>query len=303
MNSNTNNNYAVFFLNTGRCGSQFFASKLAQHYGEIARVEHEPNQEYYQPRFFFPIIHKGEKVEISETLLKHFDSIEETLKTKHYIETGWPAYGVLPHIIERFKGRVKIVHLFRHPVNVASSLTTHRVYSRGEWTNKMSITPADYGVTQSYLNGDQWDKMDEYSKCLFWWTEINRFALKLKGKYTTIPWHSLKFEEVFSCTASSNDALERLTGFLEFPVKKGFLGSVKDKVDLHRSFTNVSFDVEQIQDYDETIRLMGDLGYSIDDVSKDEILKRYNTSFLKCAVNKISLLTKRVWQRLRRDTD
>ena len=99
------------------------------------------------------MINSGEGIEISSPLREHFDSIDETLQSSHYIETGWPAYGILPHLIEHFSGRIKIVHLFRHPAKVAASLTTHKVYSRGEWSNKMSITPKDFGVKQNYLNG------------------------------------------------------------------------------------------------------------------------------------------------------
>ena len=167
MNSMPKNFHATFFLNTGRCGSQFFASKLAEHYHDIARVEHEPHKEEYQPPVSFSMLHRGEQLEISPTLREHFESIDETLETRHYVEAGWPSYGMLPYLVERFKGRIRIVHLYRHPAKVAASLTTHNVYDRGEWSNKMSITPEHSGVIQGHLGGDRWKSMDEFCKCPF----------------------------------------------------------------------------------------------------------------------------------------
>ena len=33
---------ATFFLSTGRCGTQWLAASLAEHYGDMATVDHEP---------------------------------------------------------------------------------------------------------------------------------------------------------------------------------------------------------------------------------------------------------------------
>lgn len=275
MNNAKKDRYAVFFLNTGRCGSQFFASQLAKHFGDIARVEHHPFKKVYEPRRYFSMIHSGENIEISPQLKKHFDSIDETLQSKHYIETGWPVYGILPHLIERFKGRIKIVHLFRHPLRVAASLTTHRVYSRGEWSSKMSITPKDVGVKQDYLAGDQWNKMDEFYKCLFWWTEINRLALALKKKSDTTPWFSLRFEDVFD--RNNDETLRTLCEFLEFPKREGFLRSKTEKVDRHKLVVDNSIDIEQTKRYKETLELMREFGYSLDEISGKEIRSRYQS--------------------------
>ena len=76
-------------------------------------------------------------------------------------ETGWPVYGALPFILARLKGRVKVVHLYRHPIRVAASLATKNVYSMGAWSDIVAISPSDYGVTQGYLKGNQWDSMSQ----------------------------------------------------------------------------------------------------------------------------------------------
>jgi len=300
MNNTKKDRYAVFFLNTGRCGSQFFATQLAKHFDDIARVEHEPAQQAYEPRRYFSMIHSGDNIEISPQLKKHFDSIDETLQSKHYIETGWPAYGILPHLIERFEGRVKIVHLFRHPLRVAASLTTHSVYNRGEWSSRMSLTPEDCGVRQACLAGEQWNEMDEFCKCLFWWTEINRFALDLKKKTDRTPWLSIRFEDVFD--SNDDEPLRTLCEFLEFPEREVFLKSKAEKVDMHQAVAKNSIDIELIEQYKETIQLMSELGYSLADVDRKEIRSRYQASFKNRATRGIKSITKRWLKRLRRTT-
>lgn len=258
MLKNTNKN-AVFFLSTGRCATQFFADKLFRHYGDWARVMHEPFQEHYRPPHYFSVLKQGGEVELDAKLREHFNSIEATLHEMNYIETGWPAYGLLPYLIRRFAGRVKIVHLFRHPVSVAVSLSSHHVYQRGEWTSNMSITPENSGVLQGRLAGCAWREMDEFCKCLFWWTEINHFALELRRTFADIPWLSLKFEDVFS--GRGHEALNRLVDFIGLPPRGEFLDAVADVVDHCALKKDERIDVMQLAKFDETLRVMDALGY------------------------------------------
>jgi len=230
-------------------------------------------------------------LELPNELREHFNSIEKTLESKTYIETGWPSYGLLPYLIDRFRGRIKIVHLYRHPAKVASSLTTHDVYSRGEWTDKMSLSPSDYGVAQSHLSGDKWDRMDEFSKCLFWWTEINNYALDLRKKYTNIPWFDLRFEEAFS--SQSSETLENLTYFLELPVRTEFLYSTKEKVDRFSGKTSHSIDIGQIQKYDKAQIVMSQLKYNLSPADDKEISRRYKKRVLVTVREKINRLVKK----------
>ena len=282
---------AIFFLSTGRCATQFFADKLDQHYADLARVTHEPFSEHYHPRHYFASLHQGAKVELDPPLQQHIESIEETLEDKHYIETGWPAYGLLPYLVERFTGRVKVVHLFRHPLMVASSLLTHNVYDRGEWSDNMSILPSDLGVVQDYLAGDQWDKMTQFSKCLFWWTEINNFALEFHKSSTDLPWFSMRFEDVFSEEGSSH--LEDLISFLELPKREAFTNSLSDKVDQFPGLTYKKIDINEIKKYDESMRVMGNLGYILNDSVANEVDSRYKRPFIQYVLQKLWRRTQR----------
>lgn len=221
-------NVAVFFLSTGRCGTQFFARKLAEHYDGRARVVHEPLHFEYAPPHRFSAYHGGVTLEPSPALQRHVDGIESVLARTHHIETGWPVYGVLPWLIDRLKGRLKVVHLHRHPLDVATSLAKLDVYGGTTWSRIMSIRPVHTGVVQRHLRGEPWSRMSVLEKCLFWWTEINAFALRLR-ETVSVPWLSLRFEDVFA--SRSSVATDSLTDFIGLPRSLAFRNSVDERVD------------------------------------------------------------------------
>jgi hypothetical protein len=146
--------YAVFFISTGRCGTQWFASGLTSHFHDLAVVRHEVLHEQYEPRRYFRAFCRKDNMELSPAIENHLTIVwTVTGRGLQYIETGWPVYGALPFILAYPNRFVKVVHLCRHPVSVAASLATHRVYSRGNWTDKMSIQPTFRRSSIQYLRG------------------------------------------------------------------------------------------------------------------------------------------------------
>jgi hypothetical protein len=63
---------------------------------------------------------------------RHVARIRSELEHRPYFEAGWPAYAALPWLYEALDGRLRIVHLARHPVNTAFSMATHRIYDRDD---------------------------------------------------------------------------------------------------------------------------------------------------------------------------
>ena len=273
MNNKHLPNNATFFISTGRCGTQWFAEKLSAHYNDLALVTHEPFQAEYEPRLYFSQYHRKQLASVSQPIESHLNGIEKTLQDRHYIETGWPVYGVLPFILSRFKGRVKVVHLFRHPLKVAASLTTHCVYSRGGWSDAVGICPSDYGVAQDYLRGKRWKSMSEFEKCLFWSTEINHFAFSLKQRFSIIPWLSIRFEDVFS--ESGRTELAKLLDFLSFPERESFFQSRMDKTDRFSLKLDDKLDIRRVRKYPIAVEEMKRLGYEYNTRVDAEIKRRY----------------------------
>jgi hypothetical protein len=268
---------ATFFISTGRCATQWMTDKLSTHYHDLAVVKHEPFQVEYEPRFYFNAYHRKEEVNLSHAIEEHLSFIHKTIQDFSYIETGWPIYGALPFILSHLKGRVKVVHLYRHPIRVAASLATKNVYSKGAWSDAVAISPSDYGVTQGYLEGHQWNSMSQFEKCLFWWTEINQFALDLHRNFESIPWLTLKYEEVFS--ENSKNELRKLINFLSLPERESFFNFLSQKTDNYSSKSQKPINIHAVEKYPKVFELMDKLEYEYEDSNISEIKRRYEMSF------------------------
>ncbi|MFO7962495.1 MAG: hypothetical protein R6U50_01095 [Desulfobacterales bacterium] len=269
-------NSAVFFVSTGRCGTQFLADKLEASYSDKALVRHEPFQARYRPRYYYSKYKKKESANLSVDLKAHLSDIAGILTHRHYIETGWPVYGVLPFFLSHFTGRIKVVHLHRHPIHTAASLTTHNVYNRGDWSEEMSISPFDCGVVQSDISGRMWHRMTDFEKCLFWWTEINQLAFDLREDFPSVPWLSIRFETLFS--KADRSEMKKLLDFLLLPPRQDFFDMMIDKTDNWPLKTKKELNPGSISKYKITLHVMNRFGYDFDKHMEKEIRARYSTA-------------------------
>ena len=251
---------ATFFLSTGRCGTQWLAASLAEHYGDIATVDHEPMSSDYQARHYFGAYHRGERPpELSPLIEQHLETIATTIEERPYIETGWPIYGALPFILERFRSDVRVVHLYRHPVTTAASIATHQVFDRDEWTDAVTLTPEVSGVAQPHLAGRAWERMSDYEKCLFWWAEVNQWGFELREQFPDVPWFTLSFEDMFGPDGDRD--LRALLEFMELPERESFLDSRRNRVDGFVRKSDDRFDGSLIRTLPKAIEVMESLGY------------------------------------------
>jgi hypothetical protein len=130
-------NEALFVFSTGRCGTQWLARVLGRSGGERVQVTHEPLHSDYASR---AMLGAGDPSRLdpgdAQPILEHVAHIEATLATGAYIECGHPSWSSLSYLLRRFAGRVRVLHLVRHPVPTAWSWVTHRAYcpplGRGE---------------------------------------------------------------------------------------------------------------------------------------------------------------------------
>jgi hypothetical protein len=297
MQQNARPYKAIFFITSGRTGTQWFAEMLSKHFQDLAVVRHEPFQEEYRPRFYFNAYHNHDKVVYSDALSGHLSSIKEITQRKLYIETGWPVYGILPFLISSLKEQVKVIHLYRHPLRVAASLTTHNFYSRGEWTEAVCLHPSDHGVVQDYLEGNRWESMTEFEKCLFWTTEINSYASRLQSDFPALPWWELKFEDVFS--AEGKHALEAVLSFISLPLRPGFLEAKKDREDRHVLRTDQVLDTSVVTQYPHALAVMEELGYRVDQQLEDDLKDRYQDSVAGSLKRKLVRWVKKLYLSIR----
>jgi hypothetical protein len=265
------NHDAVFVLSTGRCGTQWLCDALASAYGKDAIVTHEPLRADYRPRRFLraPPDRLRALGEIP-SVARHAAAIRRHLRDGPYIETGWPHFAALPWLYEALDGRLRIVHLLRHPVETALSLATHDVYDRDDWIADGALRPSDPGCVQTML-ASHWPRMSGFERCLFWWTEIHRYACDLHRARPEIGWHTLRFERMFG---SDPEPLRNLTAFCGLRASAEFESLRTQRIDRYRR-KSAPQDWRAIESYPLTQALAREFGYDFSDVDGSTLASRY----------------------------
>jgi len=246
----------VFFISTGRCGTQWLASTLSKFYDDVAVVTHEPLGPHYEPSTFFRHFELGldELRERISPLREHLENIQRVVDQDKltYIEVGWPIYGVLPSILNHFaktigEDRIRLVHLVRNPVDTALS------FCNGKWYEKEGeeVTKDDEGraaVLIKYMKVHQlnpykdnvfhkqeyqarWSSMDALEKCLFLWLEVNRYAQEVFERFPHIAHHRVRFEDLVNGENNENSALHTLSRFLDLPQREHIERAADTRVD------------------------------------------------------------------------
>lgn len=252
----------TFILSTGRCGTQWLATQFGNHYGDLLKVEHEP-QAYDSFSNRVPADGNGWLVETGndEVFQAHLERIEETSLRTSYLECGFPAWKVIAKVTERFQATARIVHLTRHPVPTAYSWM-----SKGAYVPPLLPHMTEREMTTPFLDGvrhpdyrDRWKQMTPYEKNLYNWLELNACALD----YETIcplPWLRLGYEELFF-----GNGLVKLIDFLDLPMRQSMRESLQEQVDRYRALPVFTDDPALIHAHEDVCAMAGRLGYDVDD--------------------------------------
>lgn len=244
---------ATFVMTTGRSGTQWLASQLAEAAGGRATVEHEPILDDYRPRTMLAV-HDPHRLreDYAGAVLQHVEWIESVLAEREYIETGYPVWATLPWLAERLRGRIRIVHLVRHPVPVAFSWVTHRAYCTpfaAHTPERILLSPFDEGVRFPEYR-DRWASLPPQEKVLYYWLEVNAAAMKLEQR-TSAPWLRVRLEDL------RGETLARLHAFVGLPTP----AAAKGVVDEHRFTSDQPWDPARIADHPRVVELARQLGY------------------------------------------
>lgn len=286
---------ATFFLSTGRCGTQWLAATLGHMFSDVAMVAHEPLRGSYHPKQYLRAHHKLHELLHSQEFSSHISNIQDTLRQgKHYIETGWPCYPAIPLLVDLFRDNIKLVHIVRHPVYASLSMATHDVYNRTDWITSCTIDPFDDGVIQKELR-EQWHKMTMYEKLLFWWTEINLYALELKERYPEVPYLLVKYEDLFG--PSRQTELESIIQFIGLPNRNPQAESFS-KVD--RFVYRMNYvDWKLLYKYPSTVALAQHFGYDLGAIDSKGLKERYfYSAFSTAATRRLGRWLRRVGRKI-----
>lgn len=256
---------ATFVLSTGRCGTQWLAEAFGQTFGERVRVEHEPLHLGYRPR------ERLAGATPPDAVLRHLDAVEAELQHRPYLECGHPCWSALPWIAQRLRGRVRVIHLVRHPLPTALSWLTHQAYQPPllpHLQEKVLLSPFDEGVRFPAYRGC-WPGLTPFEKCLYYWLEVNALALALQGE-SGLPWLRLRFEDLFAA-----EGLERLLDFLGLPSDARLEALRGQRIDRYHGMLAASEPLAALAQHPEVIGLAHALGYAADAIDADALLRRY----------------------------
>lgn len=252
---------AIFVLSTGRCGTQWLASKLGGTYSDLLAVEHEPLHDRYQARRLLGIETPAALDPASaDVVLRHLDRIETCLETRPYLECGHPCWSALPFLTRRLAGRISIIHLVRHPIPTALSWLTHSAYEipiLPHLREKVLLSPFDDGVAFPEYR-ERWVSMSAFEKCLYYWAEVNALGLRLERDGGAL-WLRVSFEEMFGPAG-----LRRLLHFLNLPERPSMAEAGRDRIDEHQFKTASPLpDLGVITSHPRIVDVAGRLGYSV----------------------------------------
>jgi hypothetical protein len=260
-------NQATFVISTGRCGTQWLAEVLRQSAGNAAMITHEPLGADYASREMLAAKSPASLApELAEALLEHVDVIERRLDEKPYLECGHPLWSSLPYLLDRFAGRVRVIHLVRHPVPTAWSWLTQRAYCpplAPHLPERVLLSPFDEGIQFPSFR-ERWPSLTPYEKSLFYWAEVNAFGLQLE-QAADVPWMRVRIEDLF-----------RGAGLAELLAFAG-LGSVPapvPPVDKFHFLANPC-DPRLIEHHPEVVEVARALGYDPLDCDEGELRRRY----------------------------
>ena len=263
---------ATFILSAGRCGTQWIATSFADVYSDHIDAEHEPLHDRYDARqILLCSALTNSPPAFSPEVLDHLDKIEGQLDTRSYIECGHPNWATIPYLADRFRGRVRIIHLTRHPIPTCCSWLTHGAFQTPLLPHvpaKILLSPFDEGIRFKEYQ-QTWNNLSPFEKCLFYWSEVHAFAIDLQSRLDA-PWLRLRYEDIFN-----GDGLERLLEFLNLPHRARIFNERSEVVDKYRYLSGVWQDWRIIENHPRATAIAQQLGYNLDGIDEVALRRRY----------------------------
>lgn len=205
----------VFFLSTGRCGTQWFANLLKKE--KLMKVFHEPQPNLgVQGRIVYEIIqrHNYELPLEIECLIKeiYISSREQYLRYSYktdrtYVETNNNITFFAPILADLFP-EAKFIHLYRHPGEFVRSAIRRKFYSPDNIEDMKRITPVN-----NKPSIQEWQSYSSIQKNSWLWLTTNQFIDKFKN--ATNPDRHF----TFNFNLLNKDNVAELLRFLEIDIK------------------------------------------------------------------------------------
>jgi hypothetical protein len=262
----------VAFLTAGQCRTRWLAIRFRELYSGLKTMHHALGP-MYKPRQHFRRYDDPEAMLEVPEIAEHIGRIERL--DRPYVETGWPLFAALPLFCKRLKGRLRVVHLTRHPVPSALGHLARRRYAGSPrddaYTRFATLSAADANVFQSYYEGC-WEQLSPYERCLFWWAEIQLFGLEFPGRATGVPFLRIQAEELLS---GAREPLEQLLEFIGLEWNPLWLTDMPKLGDRWEAPPAGSVDALEVHRHPTAVEVARQLGYDISHLNVGELEARY----------------------------
>ena len=256
-----------------RSGTQRTAYLLNKVYGEAATVVHEPIRHNYLPTRYYRDYERVERQLERPEIAAHIDWIKKQ-DERPYIELSWQNYAAIPLFAKEFGDRLRVVHIYRHPVLNCFSLLTHRfnyptALHRDE--SRDLLSPDRHRMLSTERAG-HWADMTPYEKCLVYWLELNRYVNELRERYPEVPIIDVSAESLFNETS---ETLGRIAEFAGLDRRELQEADRKRRVDRFSSRAVMVADWRLIFDYPEVVACARSLGYDFEGITQEGLIARY----------------------------
>ena len=271
-------NSATFFISTARSGTQWLCETLRRIYPDLVVAEHEPIRYAYSPKRCLRNAAALAEVRTRPAVRRHLDDVHRVLKSKPYVEVGFPAFAAAPLLWEEFGERLRLVQLVRHPVRVAASVVTHRWFDpglRSDIQADIAPCPTDPGVVLHHYE-KRWAGMSAFEKALFYWAEVHLYGMEVEDRFVSVPFLRVTLENLLLHERSR--AL--LTHFIGLPYRPEWNDAPGRNIDSYHRRTLNRIDSQEIRALPEIANLAARFGYDVDAVARWEIQHRYQLSWL-----------------------
>lgn len=186
----------IFVATSGRSGSGSLARILQA--GENIRVEHEPNPVMYndypdglsdKQQYFHDLFYNEKLNTINSSSLEH----DHYAETNHLFIKNFADFA-----IEEFADKIRIIHLYRDPVSVATSF--YRIGSIPGKTERGKLYLIDPMADDNIL--DMRDAFttpefaDDLYRCLWYWYEVEARIQRYKTMYQNIAFHPIETSQL-----------------------------------------------------------------------------------------------------------
>ncbi len=246
--------HPVFFLSTGRCGTNWFTMLLSR--DKSVKAFHEPRPNFgVQGRVAYEL-YSGKDFKVSpneELLLQEIfltgreQHLRYSFKTqRRFVETNNQVTFLAPAIFQLFP-EAKFVHLNRHPGEFVRSALRRKFYNNTDDIKR--IVPL---ANDPYHKS--WDVLSTLEKNSWLWMATNRFIERFKTTLPAANWHYFDFN-----TLNTGNIL-KLCKFLDVSIDEKSIGKMlRKRVNVQKTGSLGGYDDWTMEDKDRLRKVCGEM--------------------------------------------